>query len=112
MHVQRIRQVLDGLPEGPGQWGSYANLAVEGGAAEASEVQTIQHGLALRLRLPFPQASALQVWMNGERLTTSATSGYSSWIARGFRHVQINIPPEITRREELFVVTCQFLPGR
>ena len=31
-------------------------------------------------------------------------------IARGYTHVQINIPPQRTKVEDLFVVTCEYDP--
>ena len=111
MHGERIREFVQGFPAGPGQWGPTGNVMMQGGAAETSEESPIEHGLAFRLRIPFPKAVGLEVWMNGEKLEPSDIDGYLMWKARGFANVQINIPPERSRSEDLFVVTCRYDPG-
>ena len=44
-------------------------------------------------------------------LPESERDGYSLWRARGFTYVSVNLPPERTRREDLFVITCEYEPG-
>ncbi len=109
MHAERIREVVQGFPEVPGQWGVESGFAMVGGAA--TEGSPIEHGLSIRLRLPFPKARGIDLWMNGERVSNSERDGLTSWVSRGFTHLQINIPPEKSRTQDLFVVTCQWDPG-
>jgi hypothetical protein len=111
MHAERIQRLLRDFPEGPGQWGPTGNVMMQGGAADPTEESPLEHGIAFRLRIPFPKAKDLVVWMNGEKLKVSETDGYLIWKARGFTNVQINIPPERSRTEDFFVVTCEYDPG-
>jgi hypothetical protein len=111
MHGDRIREFVQGFPAGPGQWGPTSNVMMQGGAADPSQEGAIEHGLAFRLRIPFPKARDLELWMNGAKLRSSNTDGYLVWKARGFTNVQINIPPARSNREDLFVVTCTYDPG-
>ncbi len=71
----------------------------------------IQHGLAFRLRIPFPKLQKLDVWMNGKQLQKSETDGYLTWVGRGFLNLQINIPPETAKSQDFFVITCEYDPG-
>lgn len=109
MNSPRVREIVEGFPKGPGQWGPTGNVMLDGGSGTAAE--PIEHGLALRLRIPFPKARALDVWMNDRPLERSETGGYATWVARGFTYVQVNIPPERSRREDFFVVTLRYDPG-
>ncbi|MFN0169038.1 MAG: M14 family zinc carboxypeptidase [Bryobacteraceae bacterium] len=109
MASDRIRSIVAGFPEGPGQWGPTSNVMIEGGSTDAETA--IEHGLAFRLRLPFSKARDLDVWMNDKPLVRSETDGYVSWVARGFTYVQINVPPERGRREDFFAVTIRYDPG-
>ena len=72
--------------------------------------EPIAHGLAMRLRLPYERAALVDLRLNGHPLRRSESNGFVEWVARGYTYVQINIPPERTRAEELFVVTCEYDP--
>ena len=111
MDGAHLREFVRAYPEGPGQWGETSQLLLEGGAAGPGEVRPIEHGLALRLRVPFPKARRLDLRLNGRAVPKSEVDGYVSWVARGFTHVQINLPPERVKKEHLFLVTLQFDPG-
>jgi hypothetical protein len=110
MHQERIARLIDGFPETAGQWGPTSNLSAVGGNFPAQPAP-IEHGLALRLRVPFPKARRPELWMNGAPLQTGERDGFISWVARGFTYFQINIPPERSRREDFFVVTLEYDPG-
>lgn len=109
MHAARIREVVQGFPEGPGQWGKTSGLAMTGGTA--TDISVIEHGISIRLRIPYSKARGFDLWMNGERVAESERDGFTYWVARGFSHFQINIPPEKSRIQDLFVITCQWDPG-
>jgi hypothetical protein len=111
MHHDRIARLLTGFPDFEGQWGPTSNMSMAGTGVKPQEWKPIQHGLAVRLRLPFPKARSLEVWMNGERLAKSERSGMATWAARGFTYVQANISPERSRKEDFFVITCEYDPG-
>jgi hypothetical protein len=111
MHHDRIARLLEGFPDFEGQWGPTSNMSMTGAGVKPAEWKPIEHGLVLRLRLPFPKARSLEVWMNGERLTRSERSGMATWVARAFTYVEVRIPPERSRREDFFVVTCEYDPG-
>jgi len=111
MDVGPIAKVFDGLPTGAGQWGSEPNLFLTGGDETAGGDEPIRHGLALRVRVPYPKARLTEVLLNGRPLAISETDGYCAWQARGFIHVQVNVPPERSRTEDLFVMTVRYDPG-
>lgn len=110
-----IRMVLKDHPDADGQF--KAHLFRASGRADASELppetesQAIEHGLSLRLRLPYPKARISDLRVNGHPVANSPRDGFLSWVARGFTYIQVNIPPERSRTEELFVVTCRYDPG-
>ena len=107
MPADRIASIIAGLPLTPGQWGPSSNLSLSGGTG-SSELGPIEHGLTLRLRLPFAKAGSHDVWLNNEPLRAPALQ---IWTGRGFSNVEINLPPERTRKEDLFVVTLRYNPG-
>jgi len=71
----------------------------------------IQHGLCLRLRLPYQKAQISDLRLNGRVVPPSETDGFLTWVARGCTYIQINIPPERLSKEDLFVMTCKYDPG-
>lgn len=79
-------------------------------AAADSESGPIQHGLGLRVRLPYRAPSNLVVQLNGETLAESATDGFESWFADGFTQVQVHVPPAKAARTELYFVTIAYEP--
>lgn len=111
MHAKRISELVRGFPDGPGQWGIESGLAMSGGTATAAQASSIEHGFSMRLRIPFPKAREIDLWMNGERVQPSERDGSTCWVSRGFTHIQINVPPEKSRSQDFYVVTCQWDPG-
>jgi hypothetical protein len=79
-------------------------------AAPATEVRSIEHGLGLRLRLPYRNPEIVHCRLNGQPLAESQTNGYRRWFANGYTQVQINIPPDVAKSTGLFVVTCAYVP--
>ena len=106
-----IRQLLEGYPNGSGQWGPEPGLFLEGGVSTTELRGPIENGLALQLRIPYPRAHSLEVLLNGEPIQCSERDGYTAWNARGYVYVQLNIPPGRTRQHDLFVATCRYDPG-
>ena len=78
---------------------------------QPSPKDNVQHGMAIRLRIPYRNPQLVDLRLNGHRLQESATDGYQTWYADGFTQVHINIPPEKTRLCGMFVVTCPYRPG-
>jgi hypothetical protein len=111
MHAEHIRDLVQGFPDMPGQWGVQSLLMMGGGAAEPGQSVPIEHGLAIRLRIPFPKARKLDIWMNGQAVPASDQDGYITWVAKGFTYVQINVPPEKSKVNDLYVVSCRYDPG-
>jgi hypothetical protein len=85
-------------------------LANEDGPAVSRGDRPIQHGLALRLRLPYRNPELVDLRLNGHLIPESRTDGYQRWFADGYTQVQINVPPETSRQNDLFVVTCAYRP--
>ncbi len=89
--------------------GPEIKLAIAPGAA-GEEPVTLEHGIGLRLRLPYQTPKLLDLRLNGNRLLPSSTDGYQSWTANGYTQVQIHVPPEKAAEMSLFVVTCAYVP--
>jgi hypothetical protein len=106
-----IRALVAQYPQGAGQWGAEPNFNLQGGGEEEGRTTPIEHGIGLRMRIPFSRAKLGEVLLNGRPLERSEIDGYLSWVARGFTYLQVNIPPEVSRSEDLFVVTCRYDPG-
>ncbi len=91
--------------------GPEAKLYVERGpSAPEGENHAIEHGLGIRLRLPYRNPRIVDCRLNGRPLAETPEGGYRRWVANGFTQVQIDIPPEVTRSTSLFVVTCAYVP--
>jgi hypothetical protein len=68
----------------------------------------VRHGLAFKLRIPYPRAVLQDVSRNGNRLFESETDGYISWKDGSWTIVQVNVPPGADH--ELTVVTVAYDP--
>jgi hypothetical protein len=79
-------------------------------AATAAPSAPIEHGLALRLRIPYRKPELADLRLNGHRVPASPTDGYHAWYADGYRQVQVNIPPEKAKANDLWVLTCAYIP--
>lgn len=110
INSEPILNLLKRHPDGVGQWGNAAYFAVNGGGASAEQCAPIENGLAIRLRIPYAKAKLTDLRLNGRPIQQSEMDGYVVWVARGFTHVQVNIPPETSKRQEFFIVTCEYDP--
>ncbi|MBN2456248.1 MAG: hypothetical protein JXB29_06920, partial [Sedimentisphaerales bacterium] len=72
----------------------------------------IENGLALRLRIPYPNPELCDLRLNGNLLEESDTDGYQRWYADGFTQVQVNVPPEKSKDCDLYIVTCAYKPQK
>ena len=79
-------------------------------AAKLPEFTPLEHGIALRLRLPYRNPELADLRLNGHLLAESRTDGYQRWFGDGYTQVQINVPPAKSRQTDLYVVTCAFCP--
>jgi hypothetical protein len=104
-----LRRFAAGWPAGQNH--PRACLALQGGGSAPQDARPIEHGLSLRLRVPFQKARLTDLRLNGYPLPPSEVDGYMTWVARGYTYVQVNIPPKRSAKENLFVVTCRYEPG-
>jgi hypothetical protein len=81
-----------------------------GDAAVAKANTAVENGIGFRLRVQYRKPELLDLRVNGALLAESATDGYEAWFADGFTQVQINIPPEKAREQDVFVITCAYRP--
>jgi hypothetical protein len=107
MPIERIASIIDGFPTTEGQWGHTSNISLAGGMGK-TELGPIQHGMNLRLRIPYPLAHSHEVWLNNQPLKAPQLQ---IWRGRGFNNVQISLPPERTLKEDVFVITMRYDPG-
>jgi len=89
--------------------GPEIKLAMDATAATDTDAK-IEHGIGFRLRLPYRAPSKLEVQLNGEPLSRSATDGFESWSADGFTQVQVSVPPKKAATMSLFFITCAYEP--
>jgi len=111
MNAEPICRFLDHFTMTAGQWGAEPHIRLCHDAVENVENTPIEHGLSLRLRIPYSKARLTDLRMNGRPIATSETDGYFTYTARGYTYVQVNIPPETSRQDDLFVITCEYDPG-
>ena len=109
INEQPIQQFTEAWPSG--QNAPDARLHFFEGNAGIEESSPIEHGLSLRLRIPYLKARVVDLKLNGKPLSHSASDGWLQFNARGYTYIQINIPPDKSKHEDLFVVTCQYHPG-
>lgn len=124
MNAGAIVQFAEGWPGGQNHPEAY--LGLQSGSADqgtspigrpgavgdpAPASAAIEHGLCLRLRLPYSRATITDLRLNGHPVAASATDGFVEWSARGCRFIQIQLPPERLRTDDLFLVTCVYDPG-
>ncbi|MBN2456249.1 MAG: hypothetical protein JXB29_06925 [Sedimentisphaerales bacterium] len=74
--------------------------------------EPIKNGLALLLRIPYPNPELFELRLNGHLLKQSLTDGYQRWYADGFTQVQVNVPPEKSCKKDLYIVTCAYKPQK
>ncbi|NUQ60963.1 MAG: hypothetical protein HUU20_00635 [Pirellulales bacterium] len=101
-NVDAIRAFFDIGPED--------KLYVERGPGSSASPHAIEHGLGMRLRIPYRNPELVEFRLNGQPLSESPTDGYQRWFADGSTQVQIHIPPEKVQSAGLFVVTCAYRP--
>jgi hypothetical protein len=111
VNVEAVRQILAGHPEGAGQWGTQAQIYLEGSGEPRGHESALQHGFALHLRIPFAKAQLADLRLNGKPLVSSDVDGFRAWRAEGFTHVQVNIPPQAAGTQDFFLVTGRYETG-
>lgn len=109
INSKSIQQFVEDWPVG--QNFPEATLSLKGNSAKAEESAPIEHGISFRLRIPYTKASLTDLRVNGHPVNLSERDGYITWVARGYTHVQINIPPKRSKAEDFFVITCRYAPG-
>ena len=86
-------------------------LAVDKARSAGDAAESIQHGIGLRLRLPYNNPTINAVRLNGHLLKRSDSNGWQSWQGNGFTQVQINVPPENSSQRDLYLITCEYEPS-
>ena len=103
-----IQKHLRRHADGKGQWGNEAQIYLYGSNQPSEEPVVVENGLALRLRVPFAKATINALHLNGYACEPSSTDGYQEWVARGFKHIQINIPPEKSKTQNIWIATLDY----
>ena len=109
---ESIHRFVEGWPHGQNAPEAIVAKGGGGGSGEGCP----QHGICLRLRIPYTTAKVTSLQLNGEDVLGhgpgSATDGWTSWTARGYHFVQLNIPPAKSRDCDLYLITCEYEPGQ
>lgn len=99
---------LKNHPDGKGQWGDEAKLSLIKPATSKTTPTAIEHGLAIRLRIPYAKSTLQTVRINGHEWSQDR---FETWVARGYRYLQINLPPDQLKTDDVFIITCRYDPG-
>ena len=99
--VAELKHFLDAAPPRV-----FKVMYEKGDFAATDEVPELDSGLAMVIPLPTTENDVLYLTLNGKPLEESATDGYQKWIADGFTFIRVNIPPERTKKEKLFLLAC------
>lgn len=97
-----VKDIIEDGPE--------IKIAVSKGTTTTEKETPIEHGIAYQLRIPYRNPALVDVRLNGHLLQKSETDGYVSWYGDGFTHVQVNIPPEKSKTNDLYIITCLYHP--
>jgi len=79
-------------------------------SAPPADAGPIEHGLAVRLRIPYRKPELVDLRLNGHLLKQGMTDGYQTWHADGYTQVQIDLSPPAAAQNDLLVVTCAYVP--
>lgn len=71
----------------------------------------IRSGLAFRFRIPYQKVAFREVALNGFPLKQSDDFGYAIWVAGGFTHLQVNLPPEEAEKLDFALITLSYTPA-
>ena len=85
-------------------------LTLQAANAQHPPVASIEHGIGLRLRIPYRHPRLLDVRLNGRLLPDDRVDGYHTWFADGWTHLQVNVPPAKARDLGLMVITYAYVP--
>ncbi|MFH1919145.1 MAG: M14 family zinc carboxypeptidase [Planctomycetota bacterium] len=108
-NLQSLESVRSNTVEAFVNAGPEAKLYVDrAGPAPEATGPAIEHGMGLRLRIPYRQPKLVDLRLNGHLLEKSPTDGYETWFGNGFTQVEIHVPPEKTKSLGLFIVTCAY----
>ncbi len=85
-------------------------LAIDKAQSVGEAEKPLEHGIGFRLRLPYRSPTIDAVKLNGRVLDQSDINGWQSWFANGFTQVQVNLPPAIASKSDLFAISCEYTP--
>lgn len=91
--------------------GPEALLAIDKAQSTDDAEKPLEHGIGFRLRIPYRSPTIDAVKLNGRVLEQNDTNGWQSWFANGFTQVQVNIPPAIASKNDLFAISCEYTPA-
>ncbi|QDV49420.1 M14 family zinc carboxypeptidase [Gimesia fumaroli] len=90
--------------------GPEMKIALSKGSSSTKEETPLENGISFQLRIPYRNPDLVDIRLNGHLLEKSATDGFLAWYGDGFTHVQVNIPPEISKVNDLYIITCLYNP--
>ncbi|MCH9656328.1 MAG: hypothetical protein K0U86_14900 [Planctomycetes bacterium] len=109
-NIKPIPEINHGALQAIIKDGPEIKIAVSKGASTKEKETPIEQGIAFQLRIPYQNPNLADIRLNGHLLKKSETDGYVHWYGDGFTHVQINIPPEKSKTNDLYIITCLYHP--
>lgn len=103
MNHSALKTIIEDGPE--------IKLAVSKGSLTEEKETPIEQGVSFQLRIPYRNPDLSDLRLNGHLLNKSEADGYVSWYGDGFTHVQVNVPPEKSKNNDLYIITCLYHPN-
>ncbi len=90
--------------------GPEVKLATFAATDRKSPFVAVENGIGFHLRIPYRNPKLIDVRVNGHEQKVDRRHGYEAWFGAGFTHLRINIPPTISRKQSLYIITCAYRP--
>jgi len=90
--------------------GPEIKLAIQRAFDRRAPFVPIRNGVSFHLRIPYRNPEIVDLRVNGHEIGRGETDGYQSWFGNGFTHLRINIPPEKSRKQGLYLISCAYRP--
>lgn len=90
--------------------GPEIKLAIQRPFDRKSPSSPIENGIGFHLRIPYRNPKIADIRLNGHELQPDLLDGYSTWFSNGYTHLKINVPPEKSKMQGLYIISCAYRP--
>ncbi len=72
------------------------------------DFEPLQNGIGFRMRIPYRNPMINDIRLNGYPLSSDH---YATWLGDGFTQLQISLPADSAREQDLYLITVAYEPG-